>query len=666
YEKDEETGMVRKVYDDPHLHVGDAPKKGILSPTSIETTGQTSRKSTPVSFEPIQKAPKYFMEGKDLPYIENGSYGPTKLETTNFNSKDSQGITAWYYGQAPHGLDRPPEETPTPPKQGTIYIHRNITDGGYQIWIWLAQSEREIWFPVDLNGALVHHPEIPARVLTLQASTGNPSWVLHNITLLFKLTFKNRAARSGTPWTRNILFAVVEKAYLFLSFPKIKPEHFSRVTSICRLLQSQILIALRCRTAEELYIRAVKLIRLNPPSRVLLIVKLLEMIPKPEITVAASRRTICLPIMEKGSRGARGITVTRITRRRIALSDSVSIGTVTTLFLLIKVTKNVRLVAGPIVSTAKVLLLCAGDVVLLSFLLGAATKLVLHVLYFIENGAVKDLLWHQKGLRMKWMLKEIALVEVETHWSALQLTQAVCHPAQYTDCQCLNTRLADMTEVNIDRNTVCSTVDSVANGVNDVENDADIPVATEMHETESNHDSDNNEEIPHQVSENHNLNARVKTTLMLVEQDNQQRADSINEPLNDVDNSIKYFVDANSSVDQSEKNEKTYVKQEGERLHRELKELKSQMSAWIRRDIAEHAHLNVLNRLLIQTRSEYLQNKLSRSAMSETFDNLSSQLRELADRRLENIPVGLGSILDLIKTSEIVNDNSPSKKQSHS
>ncbi|KAJ3926049.1 MAG: hypothetical protein NXY57DRAFT_1043593, partial [Lentinula lateritia] len=427
-------------------------------------------------FEPIQKAPKYFMEGKDLPYIENGSYGPTKPETTNFNSKDSQGITAWYYGQAPHDLDRPPEETPTPPKQ-------------------------------DLNGALVHHPEIPARVLTLQALTGNPSWVLHS-TLT---TTRGRQIRK----TRSRQY-------------QIKQREISPVAEP---------------TAVELYIRAVKLICLNPPIRVLPIFKLLEMIPKPKITVAASRRTICLPIMEKGKRGARGITLTKITHRRIALSDSVSIGTVTSLFLLIKVTKNVRLVAGPI---------------------------------------------------------------------------------------------------------------------------ADIPVATEMHETESNYDSDNNEEIPHQVSESHNLNARVKTTLMPVEQDNQQRADSINEPLNDVDSSIKYFVDANSSVDQFEKNEKTYAKQENERLHGELKELKSQMSARIRCDIAEHTHLNVLNRLLIQTRSEYLQNKLSRSAMSETFDNLSSQLRELADRRLENMPVGLGSILDLIKTSEIVNDKSPSKKQSHS
>lgn len=204
-----------------------------------------------------------------------------------------------------------------------------------------------------------------------------------------------------------------------------------------------------------------------------------------------------------------------------------------------------------------------------------------------------------------------------------------------------------------------------------------------MHETESTHDSDNNEEIPRQVLESHNLNARVKTTLIPVEQDNQQRANSINKPLNDVDSDINYFLDVNSSEDQFKKNKKTSAKQENERLRRELKgesittlgffidainpiELKSQMSARIRRDIAEHTHLNVLNRLLIQTRSEYSQNKLSQSAVNETFDNLSSQLRDLADRRLENMPVGFGCILDLIKTSEIDNEGSPSKKQRHS
>ncbi|KAJ4474136.1 hypothetical protein C8J55DRAFT_490803 [Lentinula edodes] len=264
-------------------------------------------------------------------------------------------------------------------------------------------------------------------------------------------------------------------------------------------------------------------------------------------------------------------------------------------------------VAWPVgISVTKIiLLLCADDVVLLSFLLGAVTKLVLHVLNVTENGAVKDLLWHHKRLRMKW-------TTLKMRWTISKM-------------------------------------------ITDI-----------MHETESTHDSDNNEEIPRQVLESHNLNARVKTTLIPVEQDNQQRANSINEPLNDVDSDINYFLDVNSSEDQFKKNEKTSAKQENERLRRELKELKSQMSARIRRDIAEHTHLNVLNRLLIQTRSEYSQNKLSQSAVNETFDNLSSQLRDLADRRLENMPVGFGRILDLIKTSEIDNEGSPSKKQRHS
>ncbi|KAJ3776000.1 hypothetical protein FB446DRAFT_785490 [Lentinula raphanica] len=187
YARDEETGMMRKIYDNPHSQqqsidrkkVGTASgKKGILNVGSGEAVSQTWRKMTPVSFEPLQKPPKYFMEGKSLPFIESGAYGPTKLETMNFSSKDSQGITAWHYSQSPNDLDRPLQDVPAPPKLGTIYIHRNTVDGGYQVWVWLVQGDQEVWQPVDLNGALVHHPNIPSRVLTLQASTGNPSWVL--------------------------------------------------------------------------------------------------------------------------------------------------------------------------------------------------------------------------------------------------------------------------------------------------------------------------------------------------------------------------------------------------------------------------------------------------------------------------------------------------------
>ncbi|KAJ3806691.1 hypothetical protein F5876DRAFT_68726 [Lentinula aff. lateritia] len=597
YVKDNETGMMKKVYDDPHLHVGDAPKKGILSPGSIETTSQNllaSRKSTPVSFEPIQKPPKYFMEGKELPFIESGSYGPTKLETTNFNSKDSQGITAWYYGQAPHNLDHPPEDTPTPPKQGTIYVHRNIADGGYQIWIWLAQSEREIWFPVDLNGALVHHPEIPARVLTLQASTGNPSWTISDRTrgdicrlnvlnidfCDYNRTSENRAARSGTS-NQNMSTSPITN----LNPPAM--QNSGGDLSTCSEAVSSDLSR-----SSQPYPPDLQTSRNDPQAQ-----DNSSSEPKDNMSTDHGDR---IKRSKRHHRHQNNTSKDVIVRFCVNESCSNPIPPNQSY----KKCRACRR-AYRISVTKIILLLCADDVVLLSFLLGAVTKLVLHVLNVTENGAVKDLLWHHKGLRMKW-------TTLKMRWTILKM-------------------------------------------ITDI-----------MHETEPNHDSDNNEEIPRQVSESHNLNARVKTTLFPVEQDNQQRANSINEPLNDVDSDINYFLDVNSSEYQFKKNERTDAKQENERLRRELKELKSQMSAGIRRDIAEHTHLNVLNRLLIQTRSEYSQNKLSQSAVTETLDNLSSQLRDLADRRLENMPVGLGRILDLIKTSEIDNDESPSKKQQHS
>ncbi|KAJ3838501.1 hypothetical protein F5878DRAFT_641932 [Lentinula raphanica] len=169
YVRDENTGLVQKMYDNPHLQ----------SKMEKNIKLVASRKATPVSFEPLQTPPKYFMEGKALPIMDSGIYGPTKLQTSNFSSKDSQGITAWHYSQSPTDLEIPLPETPTPSKLGTIYIHRNTRDGGYQVWVWLVQGDREQWLPIDLSGPLVHHPEIPTRVLTMQTSTGNPSWVLH-------------------------------------------------------------------------------------------------------------------------------------------------------------------------------------------------------------------------------------------------------------------------------------------------------------------------------------------------------------------------------------------------------------------------------------------------------------------------------------------------------
>ncbi|KAJ3911803.1 hypothetical protein F5877DRAFT_85531 [Lentinula edodes] len=198
--------------------------------------------------------------------------------------------------------------------------------------------------------------------------------------------------------------------------------------------------------------------------------------------------------------------------------------------------------------------------------------------------------------------------------------------------------------------------------VNDAENDdAGISVTTKMHKIvksnlSSDHDEEEIEEIPCHISEPDNLNTRVETALVQVAQEIQQRMNSTPEQLKDANSRIDDFDDP---VDQLEKNEKekTRIERENERLREELRGLRSQLSSKIRRDLAEHAHLNILNRLLLQTRFEYSHNKRSQSTLIETFDNLSSQLRDLADRRLDYIPIGFGPIMEMISNQNMLDDD---------
>lgn len=75
---------------------------------------------------------------------------------------------------------------------------------------------------------------------------------------------------------------------------------------------------------------------------------------------------------------------------------------------------------------------------------------------------------------------------------------------------------------------------------------------------------------------------------------------------------------------------------------------KYQLSKIAQEDIAEYAHLNILNRLLQETKEDYIQNRISPEVITETFENLASQILEAANRRLERIPVGFGSIMGII------------------
>ncbi|KAJ3804014.1 hypothetical protein F5876DRAFT_70975, partial [Lentinula aff. lateritia] len=112
-------------------------------------------------------------------------------------SHDSEGETAWHYSQSPNDLDTSPPETATPRMLGTIYVHKDTRDGGYQLWVWCNHKgrERELrWQPVDLENEQFTHPKFATRSLKL-TSAGKPSWVL-NSTLTTYRTRSTRQSRS--------------------------------------------------------------------------------------------------------------------------------------------------------------------------------------------------------------------------------------------------------------------------------------------------------------------------------------------------------------------------------------------------------------------------------------------------------------------------------------
>ncbi|KAJ3917255.1 hypothetical protein F5877DRAFT_80110 [Lentinula edodes] len=213
YDLDDD-GIVQKIVDNPNPNAEEVntrgrartppPQKGALkqrdekhaSPGSA--TAAEVRGATPVTFKFSAPAPKYFLkESKRASSIVGDTYGPTKLQTTPFRSHASEGETAWYYSQSPADLDGPLPETPIPRMLGTIYIHRSIKDGGYQIWVWFNWDGTGLgWQSVDLSNEQVAHPRVADRSLKLTAA-GKPSWILNStLTTYRSRSLKRSVSRS--------------------------------------------------------------------------------------------------------------------------------------------------------------------------------------------------------------------------------------------------------------------------------------------------------------------------------------------------------------------------------------------------------------------------------------------------------------------------------------
>ncbi|KAJ4468478.1 hypothetical protein C8R41DRAFT_871167 [Lentinula lateritia] len=212
----DDDGIIQKVFDSPNPEEltpsmrtgtrGDEQKHPLqrelsnMAPPPPVLVGSgkdaDARGATPVSFKSSTRPPKYFLEGeKHTNSFLSDAFGPTKLETAWFRSHDSEGETAWYFSQSPFDLDAPPPETPSPRMLATIYIHRNMKDGAYQLWLWCDRDGGGLaWQPVDLENERVAHPKIAEQALKL-TMLGRPSWVLTS-TLTTYRSRKPRRSRS--------------------------------------------------------------------------------------------------------------------------------------------------------------------------------------------------------------------------------------------------------------------------------------------------------------------------------------------------------------------------------------------------------------------------------------------------------------------------------------
>ncbi|KAJ3912230.1 hypothetical protein F5877DRAFT_85033 [Lentinula edodes] len=117
-------------------------------------------------------------------------------------SHSSEGETAWHYSQAPYDLDAPLPETAIPRLLGTIYVHRNVNDGGYQVWVWYKRDGNGLaWQPVDLKNEQIAHPKIANRSLKL-TSTGKSSWILNSTATTYRSrTLRRSRSHSAVPST---------------------------------------------------------------------------------------------------------------------------------------------------------------------------------------------------------------------------------------------------------------------------------------------------------------------------------------------------------------------------------------------------------------------------------------------------------------------------------
>jgi hypothetical protein len=102
----------------------------------------------------------------------------------------NKGETIWHYtaseGQIPH----PPVINVN---RGEVYVHKNLTDGTFQFWLY---GQNDCWEVVESSDK-IPHPLLPGRVLSLRAN-GEPGWITTRSYLTLRARkLKNREQAAG-------------------------------------------------------------------------------------------------------------------------------------------------------------------------------------------------------------------------------------------------------------------------------------------------------------------------------------------------------------------------------------------------------------------------------------------------------------------------------------
>ncbi|THU95465.1 hypothetical protein K435DRAFT_128044 [Dendrothele bispora CBS 962.96] len=111
------------------------------------------------------------------------------------------------------------------------------------------------------------------------------------------------------------------------------------------------------------------------------------------------------------------------------------------------------------------------------------------------------------------------------------------------------------------------------------------------------------------------------------------------------------------------KDDLDYLQNQRDFISSRLKARDTEHAVFLQKDIVEHTNIHLLNRMVLQAKTDFASRRITRAQIVETCDTLSGQLLQIATRRLERLEgsdrVGFNGIMDLMDTASNASTSGP-------